>query len=74
MSISKLINVRVPATLEKELKELSRSEHIPISELVRDSLREFLAVRKFRKLSKEVRVYARKAGFVTDEDILGLKT
>jgi Arc/MetJ-type ribon-helix-helix transcriptional regulator len=74
MSISKLINVRLPATLEKELKDLSRSENIPISELVRDSLREFLAVRKFRKLSKEVRGHARKAGFVTDEDILGLKT
>jgi len=74
MSISKLINVRVPATLEKELKELSRTEHIPISELVRDSLREFLAVRKFRKLSKDVRGYARKAGFVIDDDILGLKT
>ena len=73
MSISKLINVRVPAGLEKDLKDLSRSENIPISELVRDSLREFLAVRKFRKLSKEVRGLARKAGFVTDEDILGLK-
>lgn len=74
MSISKLINVRVPAKLEKELKDLSRSEHVPISELVRDSLREFLSVRKFRRLSKEVRGYARKSGFVTDEDILGLKT
>ena len=73
MSISKLINVRVPATLQKELQDLSRSENIPISELVRDSLREFLAVRKFRKLSKEVRGYAKKAGFVTDGDILGLK-
>jgi hypothetical protein len=74
MSISKLINVRVPAGLQKELQDLSRSENIPISELVRDSLREFLAVRKFRKLSKEVRGYARKAGIVTDEDILGLKS
>ena len=74
MSISKLINVRVPAGLQKELQDLSRSEKIPISELVRDSLREFLAVRKFRKLSKEVRGYARKSGFITDEDILGLKT
>ncbi len=73
MSISKLINVRVPGTIQKELQELSRSEHVPISELVRDSLREFLAVRKFRSLSKNIRAHARKAGFVTDEDILGLK-
>lgn len=74
MSVSKLINVRVPETLQKELQDLSRSEHIPISDLVRDSLREFLAIRKFRRLSKDVKNYARKAGFVTDEDILGLKT
>ena len=74
MSVSKLINVRVSASLQKELQDLSHSEHVPISELVRDSLREFLAVRKFRKLSKEVRGFARKSGFVTDEDVLGLKT
>lgn len=74
MSISKLINVRVPVELQRELQELSRSEHVPVSDLVRDSLREFLAVRKFRRLSKGVRGYATKAGLVTDEDILGLKT
>ena len=74
MPISKLINVRVSSELQKELQDLSRSEHIPVSDLVRDSLREFLAVRKFRRLSKEVKGYARKSGFVTDEDILGLKT
>jgi len=74
MPVSKLINVRVPSALQKELQDMSRSEHVPISDLVRDSLREFLAVRKFRKLSKEVRAYARKTGFVTDEDIMGLKT
>ena len=74
MSTSKLINVRVPLPLQKELEELSRSEHIPMSELIRDSLREFLAIRKFRRLSKSVKGYARKAGFVSDDDILGLKT
>ena len=74
MPISKLINVRVSSELQKELQDLSRSEHIPVSDLVRDSLRECLAVRKFRRLSKEVKGYARKSGFVTDEDILGLKT
>jgi hypothetical protein len=74
MAISRLINVRVPMLLQKELAELSRSEHVPVSDLVRDSLREFLAVRKFRSLSKNVRGYARKVGFVTDEDVLGLKS
>lgn len=73
MAVTKLINVRVSSALQKELLDLSRSEHVPISDLVRDSLREFLAVRKFRKLSKDVKGYARKAGFVTDEDLLGLE-
>lgn len=74
MPTSKLINVRVPVSLQKELEQLSRNEHVPMSNLIRDSLREFLAVRKFRALSKGVRGYARKAGFITDEDILGLNT
>ncbi len=73
MPVSKLINVRVPSGIQKELLDLSRSEHVTISDLIRVSLVEFLAVRKFRKLSKEVRGYARESGFVTDEDILGLK-
>jgi len=74
MSASKLINIRVPLPIQKELEDISRSEHVSISDLVRDSLREFLAVRKFRSLSKRVRSYARKSGFVTDDDIFGLKT
>lgn len=74
MSASRLINIRVPVPLQKELEDISRREHVSISELVRDSLREFLAVRKFRGLSRRVRGDARKSGFVTDDDILGLKT
>ncbi len=74
MSVSKLINVRVPLLLQQELTELSRSEHVPVSDLIRDSLREFLAVRKFRRLSKDVRGYARKSGYVTDDDVLGLRS
>ncbi len=74
MAVSKLINIRVPVPIQKELEDISRSEHVSVSDLVRDSLREFLAVRKFRRLSKNVRGYARRSGFVTDDDILGLKT
>lgn len=73
MPASKLLNFRVPVNLQKELEELSRRKHVPISELLRDSLREFLAVHKFRSLSKSARKYARKTGFVTDEDIMGLE-
>jgi Arc/MetJ-type ribon-helix-helix transcriptional regulator len=74
MPVSRLINVRVPVALQKELQDLSRSEHVPVSDLIRDSLREFLAVRRFRKLSKDVKNHAKKSGFVTDDDILGLKS
>lgn len=74
MAASRLINIRVPVPIQKELEDISRTEHVSISDLVRDSLREFLAVRKFRSLSKRVRGYARKSGLVTDDDILGLKS
>jgi Arc/MetJ-type ribon-helix-helix transcriptional regulator len=66
---SKPLNVRIPEQLQKELEGLSRREHVPVSDLVRDSLREFLAIRKFRQARKAVRGFARSAGFLTDEDV-----
>ena len=69
MAVSKPLNVRIPQQVQKELESISRREHVPISDLVRDSLREFLAVRKFRQLRKTVSAYAQKAGFLTDEDV-----
>ncbi len=71
---SKTINVRIPAELQKELLVISRQEKIPVSDLVRESLHEFLAVRRFRQLRKQTLSFAEVQGLGSDEDILRLKS
>ena len=73
MATAKMINIRIPVELEKDLTALSKEEDIPISDIVRMSLRKFLALRRFKHLHKKTVSYARNAGFVTEDDILSLK-
>lgn len=70
----KPLNVRVPAELQRKLLEISHDENIPMSDLVRESLQEFVAVRQFRKLRKKTLPRAEAQGFLTDEDIFRLKS
>lgn len=72
MAISKTLNVRLPQELQKELLSLSKQEHVPISTLVRDSIKEFLTIRKFKRLNKQASYYARRAGYMTEEDVLNI--
>ena len=65
----KPLNVRIPAELRKQLIAISKRENIPISDLVRESLKEYLAVHRFRELRKKMMPYAQAQGFLTDEDV-----
>ena len=65
----KPLNVRIPDELEKELRAISKKENIPISDLVRESLKEFVSIRRFRQLRKLVLPLAEAQGLLTDEDI-----
>jgi predicted transcriptional regulator len=67
--MSKSLTVRISGKLEKELESLSREEKTPVSDLVRDSLERFLAVRKFRSLRAQILPFAESQGLLTDEDI-----
>ena len=50
----KSLNVRIPEGLQKQLLNISKREHIPLSDLVRESLRQFVAVKRFRQLRKQI--------------------
>ena len=63
------ITIRIPEEMRKELEELSRSENKPLSDLVRDSLKKFIAVYRFRKLRNTVLPFAEAQGISTDEDV-----
>jgi predicted transcriptional regulator len=63
------LTVRIPEALERELKKLSRRLQRPVSEVVRDSLRRYVAAETFRNLRRRTLPFAEAQGFLTDEDV-----
>ena len=63
------LTIRLDAELEKALESLARSQHRTKSELVRDMLRQRVAVERFRELRRRALPLAEAAGYLTDEDV-----
>ena len=65
------LTVRIDDQLRNELQQISENEHVAVSDLVRDSLRKYVQVRKFRGLRNTVLPLAEAEGYLTDEDVFG---
>jgi len=63
------LTIRLPDELKAELQEISARQHVPVSDLVRESIRRFVAVEKFRALRKRTLPFAEAQGLLTDEDV-----
>ena len=63
------ITIRVPDELRSDLQKLSQEQNKPVSDIVRESLRRYVAVEKFRALRKKSLPFAEAQGFLADEDI-----
>ena len=63
------ITIRIPKEMRAELRQISRDAKKPVSDLVRESIRRYVAVERFRSLRKKVLPFAEARGFITDEDI-----
>ena len=63
------LNVRIPAELKRQLDALSRRQHRPSSEVVRESLRRYIASEQIAALRKTTAPLAEAQGFITDEDV-----
>jgi len=66
------LTVRIPDELRKELKRISDEESKPVSDLVRESLKRYIAIRKFRSIRNKVLPFAESQGLLTDEDVYKL--
>lgn len=72
--MKKPISVRLPEDLRRLLDEISESEDLPVSDLVRESIQRYVSVYRFRQLRRKVLPFAEAQGLLTDEDVLkGLK-
>ena len=63
------LTIRLPNELRSELRTVSREKNKPVSDLVRESIRRYVAIERFRSLRKKVLPFAEAQGFVTDEDV-----
>ncbi len=70
--MNQTITLRIPEEMKKELDELSKLEHKPVSDLVRESIRRYIAIRKFRQLRNMVLPFAEAQGILTDEDVFDI--
>lgn len=63
------ITISLPANLRKQLDRVVKSEHLNRSDVVREALKKFLAVREFRRLRGLLVPEAEKKGYFGDDDI-----
>jgi predicted transcriptional regulator len=70
--MQKTLTIRIPDDIRNDLEELSRTEHIPISELVRESIRKYVAIQRIRSIRNKVLPFAEAQGMLTDDDIFKL--
>jgi predicted transcriptional regulator len=63
------LTIRLPEDLRDDLQKLSKEQSKPVSDIVRESIRRYVAVEKFRSLRKKVLPFAEAQGFLTDEDV-----
>ena len=71
MSPMAKLTIDIPEDLDAELRKFCQQRQLSAEEAVREILRRRLAVQKFRELAGETEKYARAAGFVSEDDILG---
>ena len=63
------ITVRIPESLKKELRKLCKRKNRLASEVVRVSLRRYIAAEKFQTLRRGTLPFAEAQGFLSDEDV-----
>lgn len=63
------ITIRLPEKLQKELEKVVKEEKTSKSEIIRDAVSRYLAVKRFQQLRKKALPFAEAQDLLTDEDI-----
>jgi hypothetical protein len=63
------LTVRIPEKLRREIRAVSKAEKVAVSDIVRESIRRYVATRRFRALRRKVLPFAEAQGLLTDEDV-----
>jgi len=63
------LTIRIPDKLKTDLRMISQQQNKPVSDVVRESVRRYVAIEKFRAMRKKTLPFAEAQGYVTDEDV-----
>ncbi|MDA8084429.1 MAG: ribbon-helix-helix protein, CopG family [Nitrospiraceae bacterium] len=63
------LTIRLPEALQKELELEMKAEKASKSDIIREAVSRYLAVRRFQRLRKKVLPFAEAQGLLTDEDV-----
>jgi predicted transcriptional regulator len=63
------LTTRIPDELRADLQRISLEQNRPVSDVVRESIRRYVAVERFRGLRRRALPFAEAHGFLTDEDV-----
>ncbi len=63
------ITISVPEQMRSELDKISQTDGVSRSDIVRESLRDYLFVRRFRTLRNSMVAKASRRGIYTDQDV-----
>jgi predicted transcriptional regulator len=63
------LTVRVPETLKRQLARFSKQRGQTAGDIVRESLKRYLARERFQALRGKTLPFAESQGFLTDEDV-----
>ncbi|MFO7865938.1 MAG: ribbon-helix-helix protein, CopG family [Candidatus Aminicenantes bacterium] len=63
------ITIRIPEDLRKSLQDISKKEDMPVSDIVRESIRKYISLHRFKELRAKVLPFAEAQGLLTDEDV-----
>ena len=63
------MTVSIPEDVRKELDRVSHAEGVSRSDIVRESVRDYLFIRQFRALRKALVPKAARRGVYTDQDV-----
>jgi predicted transcriptional regulator len=62
------LSIRIDDQLDADLKRMAKAQHRSKSDLAREILRRYTTVELFEMARRELRPYAKKEGYLTDED------
>jgi len=67
--MNQTLTIRIPNDLKEDLLELSRMEDKPASDIIRESLKRYIAIHRFRQLRNITLPFAEAEGILSDEDV-----